>query len=132
MIELYVLFSGGKRGQRGGQTGAKKKQTEEHETARDTVSERDAAALTQQFEDMSTIDVGGRVFQFSSCMPVNICASLINFFAAKSDHQKRIRKYSLYLHSIHLLDIDNPKNGFHISPHWKINCIINYNKYHII
>ena len=65
MIELYVLFSGGKRGQRvqrgrRGQTGAKKKQTEELETTRHTMLEKDTAVLTQQFEDMSTTDVGGK------------------------------------------------------------------------
>ena len=83
MIELYVLFSGGKREQRGGQTGAKKKQTEEHETARQIVSEEDTAALTQQLQDMSTTGVEGKVFQFFFCMSVNICVSLIIFFAAK-------------------------------------------------
>ena len=79
MIELYVLFSGGKKGQRGGQTGTKKKQAEEHETARHTESEKDTATLTQQLEDMSITGVGGKVCQFFSCMSVNICASLINF-----------------------------------------------------
>ena len=79
MIELDVFSSGGKRGQRGGQTGAKKNQTEEHETARHTVSEKDTATLTQQLEDMSTTGVGGKVFQFFFCKSVNICASLINF-----------------------------------------------------
>lgn len=83
MIELYILFLGGKRGQRGGQTGANKKQTEEHETARQIVSEEDTAALTQQLQDMSTAGVEGKVFQFFFCMSVNICVSLIIFFAAK-------------------------------------------------
>ena len=106
MIELYILFSGGKRGQRGGQTGAQKTQTEEHETARHTVSEKGTAALTQQFEDMSTTGVGGKVFEFSSCMSVNICASLIIFLL-----QNQIMRKD------------------HISPHWKINCIDNYNLY---
>ena len=73
MIELYVLFSGGKKGQRGGQTGTKKKQTEEHETARHTKSEKDTATLTQQLEDMSITGGGGKVCQFFSCMSVNIC-----------------------------------------------------------
>ena len=108
MIELDVFSSGGKRGQRGGQTG--KKQTEEHETARHIVSEKDTATLAQQLEDMSTTGVGGKVFQFFFCKSVNICVSLINFFY-KIKSWARLRKYSLNLNSIYLLDIGNPENG---------------------
>ena len=68
MIELYVLFSGGKKGQRGGQTGAKKKQTEEHETVSHTVSEEDLATLAQKLEGVSTTFVGGKVCQFFMCL----------------------------------------------------------------
>ena len=71
------FFSGGKRGQRGGQTGAKKKQTEEHETARHAVSEKDSATLTQQLVDMSITGVRGKFFQFCFCM--SAFASLIIF-----------------------------------------------------
>ena len=77
MIELYVLFSGGKKGQRGGQTSAIKKQTEEHETVSHTVSEEHLATLTQKLEGLSTTFVGGKVSQFL-CV-CEIIASLINF-----------------------------------------------------
>ena len=61
MIELYVLFLGGKRGQRGGQTGANKKQTEEHETASHTMAEEELATLTQKLEGLSITLVEGKV-----------------------------------------------------------------------
>ena len=95
MIELYVFFSGGKRGQRGGQTGAKKNQAEEHETSSHTVSEEDIATLTHKLEGVSTTFVGGKVCRFFYVR--QIITSLINFFARKFNHhilyEKRLRKF---------------------------------------
>ena len=68
---MYVLFSGGKKGQRGGQTSAKKKQTEEHEIVRQTMSEKELATLTQKLEGLSTTFVGGKVCQFFICLSIN-------------------------------------------------------------
>ena len=61
MIELYVLFLGGKRGQRGGQTGANKKHTEEHEKASHTMAEEELATLTQKLDGLSITLVEGKV-----------------------------------------------------------------------
>ena len=71
MVELYVVFSGGKKGPRGGQTGAKKKQIEEHETLCQTMSEEEVAPLTQKLEGLSTTFVGGKVCQFFICLSNN-------------------------------------------------------------
>ena len=131
MIELYVFSSGGKRGQRGGQTGAKKKQTEEHETARHAVLEKDTATLTQQLEDMSTTGVGGNLSIFLLYVSQYVCY-FYYFFAIKLNHKKRFRKYSLNLNNMYLLDVGNPENGYHISPHLKMNCIDNHNICHNI
>ena len=64
MIEIYVIFSGGKKEQRGGQTGAKKIQTEEHETVTQAMSEEELATLTQKLEGLSTTFLGGKFCQF--------------------------------------------------------------------
>ena len=76
MIALYVLFVGGKRGQRGGQTGAKKKQTK-HETASHTRAEEELATLTQRLEGLSVTLVEGKVCLFFLYI-CQIIASLIN------------------------------------------------------
>ena len=55
-----MTFLGGKRGQRGGQTDAKKK-TEEHETPSHTMSEEELATLTRKLEGVSTTLVEGKV-----------------------------------------------------------------------
>ena len=64
MIELYILFLGGKRGQRGGQTGANKKQTEEHETASHTMAEEELATLTHKLDGLSITLVEGKFCWF--------------------------------------------------------------------
>lgn len=64
MIEIYVIFSGGKKGQRGGQTGAKKIQTEEHKAVTQAMSEEELATLTQKLEGLSTTFAGGKFCQF--------------------------------------------------------------------
>ena len=90
----YVFFSGGKRGQRGGQTSAKIKQVEEHETARHTVLEKDIETLTQDLEDMSTTGVRSKVFQFFSCVSVYVFSFLIDFLLQNLNVISYLRKYS--------------------------------------
>ena len=96
------------------------------------MSEKDTATLTQKLEDMLTTGVGGKVVQFFSSMSVNICASLINFLLQNSIMRKYLENTVLILIVFYLLNIDNPENGYHISPYLKINCIDNHNIYYNI
>ena len=59
MLFICLFFSGGRRGQRGGQTGVRKNQMEKHETAGCAELEKEIVTVTQQFENMSTTVIGG-------------------------------------------------------------------------